>query len=205
LALADGVRAATLVIRAARPDEAAALTDLAMRSKAWWGYDAGFLARCREALRVKTAALAAQPHFVAERGGRLLGFYGFETLPEGVGLDYLFVEPDCIGQGVGRALWRHAVDTAARHGHASLTVVADPNAAGFYRRMGAEPAGGQASEFEPGRMLPVFRVRLAAVSPPPAGRLPRRVKAASHCHRPAAIPCEVSPCPTPIPATCSTT
>jgi GNAT superfamily N-acetyltransferase len=146
-----------LVIRAARADEAAALTDLAMRSKAYWGYEASFLARCRALLEVKTAALSAQPHFVAECRGRRLGFYGFETLPDGVGLDYLFVEPDCVGQGVGRALWQHALAVAARLGHPTLTVVADPNAAGFYRRMGAEPAGGQASELEPGRILPVFR------------------------------------------------
>jgi len=146
-----------LVIRAARADEAAALTDLAMRSKAYWGYEADFLARCRAALEVKTAALSAQPHFVAERDGRRLGFYGFETLPDGVGLDYLFVEPDCVGEGIGRALWQHALAVAARLGHRTLTVVADPNAAGFYRRMGAEPAGDQASDLEPGRILPVFR------------------------------------------------
>ncbi len=153
----DEAEPSGLVIRAARADEAAALTDLAMRSKAYWGYEADFLARCRAALEVKTAALSAQPRFVAERRGRRLGFYGFEPLPDGVGLDYLFVEPDCVGQGVGRALWRHALAVAARLGHPTLTVVADPNAAGFYRRMGAEPAGGQESELEPGRILPVFR------------------------------------------------
>jgi GNAT superfamily N-acetyltransferase len=150
-----------LVIRAARADEAVALTELAMRSKAYWGYDADFLARCRAALEVKTAALSAQPHVVAERFGRRLGFYGFEKLPDGVGLDYLFVEPDCVGQGIGRALWLHALAVAARLGHESLTVVADPNAAGFYRRTGAEPASGQASDLEPGRILPVFRAATA--------------------------------------------
>ena len=150
-----------LVIRAARADEAAALTELAMRSKAYWGYEAAFLARCRAALEVKTAALSAQPHFVAERHGRRVGFYGFESLPDDVGLDYLFVEPDCVGQGIGRALWQHALTVAARLGHRTLTAVADPNAAGFYRRMGAEPAGGQTSELEPGRILPVFRATTA--------------------------------------------
>jgi len=75
------------------------------------------------------------------------------AFPEAV---HLFVEPDCVGQGIGRALWQHALAIAAGLGHRTLTVVADPNAAGFYRRMGAEPAGGQASDLEPGRILPVF-------------------------------------------------
>ena len=158
----DEAEPSGLVIRAARADEAAALTDLAMRSKAYWGYEADFLARCRAALEVKTAALSAQPHFVAERDGRRLGFYGFEPLPDGVGLDYLFVEPDCVGQGIGRALWQHALAVAARLGHGTLTVVADPNAAGFYRRMGAEPAGDQASDLEPEHILPVFRAATTA-------------------------------------------
>ena len=146
-----------LVIRAARAGEAAALTDLAMRSKAYWGYEADFLARCRAALEVKTAALSDQPHFVAERDGRPLGFYGFEPLPDGVGLDYLFVEPDLIGRGVGRALWAHAVATARRLGHCALIVVSDPNAEGFYLRMGCRRIGTRPSELEDGRQLPLLR------------------------------------------------
>jgi GNAT superfamily N-acetyltransferase len=151
-------------IRPARIDEATLLTDLSLRSKAVWGYEASFLARCRLVMQVKTEALAAQPHYVAEAvgsaPGRILGFYGFEDVEGGVGLDYLFVEPDAIGMGVGTALWRHAVQIARALGHRSLVVVADPNAEGFYRRMGAMPIGAQPSDLEPGRLLPVLRFSL---------------------------------------------
>jgi predicted N-acetyltransferase YhbS len=154
----------SLVIRRARPEEAALLTDLSVRSKAVWGYDAAFLKLCREAMTLRPETIEQRPNFVAERDGRVLGFYGFEPLPEGVGLDFMFVEPDAIGQGVGRALWRHAVATARALGHAVLIVVADPNAAGFYRRMGAVPAGEQPSDLEAGRMLPVLRFPLGAAT-----------------------------------------
>jgi GNAT superfamily N-acetyltransferase len=151
-------------IRPARIDEATLLTDLSLRSKAVWGYEASFLARCRLVMQVKTEALAAQPHYVAEAvgsaPGRILGFYGFEDVEGGVGLDYLFVEPDAIGMGVGTALWRHAVQIARALGHRSLVVVADPNAEGFYRRMGAVPVGAQPSDLLPGRLLPVLRFSL---------------------------------------------
>ncbi|WP_425450425.1 GNAT family N-acetyltransferase [Virgifigura deserti] len=148
------------IIRPARSEEAQALTDLSLRSKAVWGYEASFMARCRAVMTLKVAAIEAQPHYVAEADGRLLGFYGFEPEKDGVGLDYLFVAPEAIGRGVGRALWEHAVATARQLGHATLIVVSDPNAEGFYRRMGARPAGAQPSDLEPGRWLPVLRFPL---------------------------------------------
>jgi predicted N-acetyltransferase YhbS len=153
-----------LTIRPARPDEADALSDLSTRSKAVWGYDAAFLALCRTALRVKFESVQAWPYFVAERDGRVLGFYGFEPVPEGVGLDFMFVAPEAIGQGVGRALWDHAVTTARTLGHDTLVIVADPNAEGFYRRMGARPAGAQSSDLEEGRLLPVLHFPLRAAT-----------------------------------------
>ena len=42
--------AAGHVIRRARPEEAGALSDLAIRSKGHWGYDVAFLASCRAEL-----------------------------------------------------------------------------------------------------------------------------------------------------------
>lgn len=149
-----------LLIRKARPEEAAFLSGLSLRSKAVWGYDPAFLARCHMLMRVSAATILAQPHYIAEAKGRVLGFYGFGPETEGVGLDSMFVEPDAIGRGVGRALWDHAVETARGLGHASLIVVSDPNAEGFYLRMGARRTGARPSEIEAGRLLPLLRFRL---------------------------------------------
>lgn len=151
---------ADLRIRRARAAEAPALTELSLRSKALWGYDAAFLARCRLAMQVKESNVEKEPHYVAEIGGEVAGFYGFEPLPDGVGLDYMFVDPDHVGRGVGRALLEHAVALARELGHDSLTIVADPNAEGFYRRMGAERIGSQTSDVDPHRQLPLLRIRL---------------------------------------------
>ena len=72
---------AKLCIRPARADEAEILTDLSLRSKAFWGYDAGFLARCRAVMTVKARNIETHPHHVAELDGRIAGFYGFEPEP----------------------------------------------------------------------------------------------------------------------------
>jgi GNAT superfamily N-acetyltransferase len=149
-----------LRIRPARADEAELLTDLSLRSKAFWGYDAGFLARCRAVMTVKARNIESHPHYVAELAGRVAGFYGFEPEIDGVGLDYLFVEADLVGHGIGSTLWRHAVDTARGLGHAALIVVSDPNAEGFYLRMGCRRIGTRPSELENGRQLPLLRLAL---------------------------------------------
>ncbi|MEE8545291.1 MAG: hypothetical protein V3T29_05715 [Alphaproteobacteria bacterium] len=62
------------MIRPARPGEAAALTDLALRSKAHWGYDAAFMAACRAELTVTPAQAASGLVQVYEEGGRAFGF-----------------------------------------------------------------------------------------------------------------------------------
>jgi hypothetical protein len=51
----------SLEIRPARPGEAAALSALAMRSKAHWGYDQEFLEAVRPVLTFTEADLAGSP------------------------------------------------------------------------------------------------------------------------------------------------
>jgi GNAT superfamily N-acetyltransferase len=148
-------------IRPARPAEADALTELGLRAKAVWGYDAAFLARCRTVMTVKAGNIATRPHYVAETAGRLAGFYGLEPDTDGIGLGYMFVEPDLIGRGIGRALWQHATTTARTLGHPALLVVSDPNAEGFYLKMGCRRIGTRPSELDGARRLPLLRFALA--------------------------------------------
>ncbi len=147
-------------LRAARVDEAAALTDLALLSKASWGYEPAFMARCRSGMVIRPAAIRRHPFVVAEDRGRLLGFYGFGREADALNLDWLFVHPDHLGQGIGKRLFRHAETWARGAGWAEMTIVADPHAEDFYRHLGATPAGARPSELFARRNLPVLRYRL---------------------------------------------
>jgi len=51
-------------------------------------------------------------------------------------LDGLFVEPDLMGNGVGRALIDDAVARARPFGVRTIDVIANPTAAGFYSNLG---------------------------------------------------------------------
>ncbi|WP_406186606.1 GNAT family N-acetyltransferase [Streptomyces sp. NBC_01006] len=126
-------------LRAARPGEAEELTALVLRSKAYWGYDAAFLAACAPELRIPAGEVADRRIVVAEdaAGGRVLGLASLEGAPPVARLGLLFVEPGAIGRGVGRRLYRDALRRAAELGFRRLLIDADPYAAGFYRAMGA--------------------------------------------------------------------
>lgn len=139
----------TVSIRPAAPEEASSLSDLALRSKAHWGYDAEFLESCREELTLTDAELDIRRTTVAERDGSVVGFTTLEGEPPQGVLGMMFVDPDAIGQGIGRLLFSHAVETARASGFTRFTIDADPNAEPFYQAMGASlPAG-----FPPGRFL----------------------------------------------------
>ncbi len=147
-----------VMIRAARPDEAAAISELAVRSKGHWGYNRSFLEACRDDLALSPTEIATSPVYVYENDNSLCGFY--RLLPAGdhaAELDALFVDPSAIGQGVGRRLWEHAVSTAGALGYRELLIQSDPHAEGFYRTMGAKRIGQSASTVSPGRMLPLLR------------------------------------------------
>ncbi|MFD8980914.1 GNAT family N-acetyltransferase [Streptomyces sp. NPDC059564] len=138
-------------VRAARYGEARALTALVMRSKAYWGYDAEFLAACAPELAVHDGELADRRVVVAENGeGGVLGLASLEPSDADgddatvARLGLLFVEPAAIGRGIGRLLYRDAVRRAAALGVRRLLIDSDPYAAGFYRAMGAVPSAGAA-------------------------------------------------------------
>lgn len=143
-------------LRAGREEEAGALTELALRSKGYWGYDEEFLTACRKELTMREGELAARRTTVAEEDGRVLGFSTLEgSLPQGwVGM--LFVDPPAIGRGVGRLLYRNVLETAGRLGFTRLTIDADPHAEPFYLAMGARRIGTAPSGSIPGRTLPLL-------------------------------------------------
>lgn len=151
-------------IRAARTEEADALSELALRSKGHWGYDAAFLESCRAELTVSAEDIARGGTAVAERDGLLLGFVTVTGTPPTGELAMLFVEPRAIGQGIGRALFAHAAATARAAGFERLELDADPHAEPFYRAMGCERVGLSPSGSIPGRFLPRMAYRLGGVS-----------------------------------------
>lgn len=131
-----------------------------MRSKAYWGYSEAFLRTCAAELTVRPEHL---PHvFVCEREGAVIGFCAWSSIDDArAELEFLFVEPNAIGSGCGRALLTHACADVARHGHRILEIQGDPNASRFYTAAGARQVGERESASIPGRRLPLYELDLA--------------------------------------------
>lgn len=142
-----------LRLRLPRPDEADALTELCVRSKASHGYDAAFMAACRDELTVKLDS-PGRRIAVVEENGCLLGLAEISIDGRTAELEKLFVEPSRFGLGVGRKLFQWAQAEAVGAGADRMMVDSDPNAAAFYRARGAVEVGSVPSGSIPGRLLP---------------------------------------------------
>lgn len=152
-----------MLLRNAVRSEAALLSALALRSKAYWGYDPPFLEACRDELTYRPARIddARFRFVVADIDGAVAGFYALEHSGDrAFELEALFVEPGYIGTGIGRALIEDAKRAVHAAGGTRLVIQGDPNAAAFYTAAGARPIGSRPSASIPGRDLPLYEITI---------------------------------------------
>ena len=146
-----------VTVRPARRGEAASLTAICLRSKAHWGYDAEFMRLSTPAITVAEADIEAGHVLVGcDASGRAVGLVRVEPDGEAAELGLMFVDPPAIGSGTGRILFEAAVVLARRLGAKRMVILADPNAAAFYERMGARFLRNEPSDAIPGRTLPLY-------------------------------------------------
>jgi N-acetylglutamate synthase-like GNAT family acetyltransferase len=151
-------------IRRARPEEAAMLTELTVRSKAHWGYADSFMERARADLEFHANKFLPDFHvYILEAEGEPLGYCSLISIDSNtVELHDLFIEPRHIGKGYGKELWNYAVNLARTLGFSRLLLTADPNAEPFYARQGAVRIGEKPSPVDSDRKLPVMEYILTA-------------------------------------------
>ncbi|RYF92439.1 MAG: N-acetyltransferase [Caulobacteraceae bacterium] len=127
------------MIRRARPADRAALVALMTESN---GYEA-------PAARAMIAAFVARWTFgesdevwLDEADGAVMGFH--QLIPHGGAvreLDLFFTANAAQGRGVGRRLFGHMAQRARALGATAVIISSNPEAANFYRRMGAVDVG----------------------------------------------------------------
>ncbi len=151
-----------LNIRKAHTEDAPALTAIAHEAKRHWGYPEHWIQHWQDDLTISPDFVAANQVYVAEgESNDLLGFYVLIIHEDKAELDHLWVAPEHIGTGVGKALFIHAMQRAAGRNVSEVEILSDPNAEGFYRKMGAHRIGETVSEIEgQPRALPRLTVDL---------------------------------------------
>jgi GNAT superfamily N-acetyltransferase len=145
----------------AKSEDAEALTEIAHAAKRHWGYPESWMAAWRDVLTMRPDFIAANVAYVAREDNLAVAFYVLTREDDGIHLDHLWVLPRAMGRGIGRALFEHAAARARSLGFDSIKIEADPNAEGFYERMGARRLGVHISEVEGTRReLPLMELKL---------------------------------------------
>jgi GNAT superfamily N-acetyltransferase len=148
-------------IQRARPEQAAELSEIAFAAKAYWGYPPRWLAMWKPQLTFQPDYFTTYESWVASVEGTPVGFYTLEARKGAAWLENLWVTPAYIGKGAGTALFQHAVQLARQRGFQTLQLEADPNAVGFYEKMGMVRIGERRYEIEgEQRVLPTMALRL---------------------------------------------
>jgi predicted GNAT family N-acyltransferase len=151
---------AEIVVRKALVGEAAVLRSICLQSKRSWGYSEEFMARFSEQTIMDATSISTDYVVVACQGETIIGWLRILTNRAPMILDDLWVLPTVFGNGVGRLLFTEAVSVAKKLGRSEFELDSDPNAQGFYERMGCIKVGETFSSM--GRYVP--RMRYAVVA-----------------------------------------
>lgn len=149
-----------LNIRRARKEDSEALSNVAARSEAYWGYDSEYMEKFRRIYKVTKEFITENPTFVMEEDNNIIGFYAVLRENDITSLEYFFIEPRYIGQGYGKILWNHLINNCKIAGIRELDIVTSPQAQDFYVKMGAVACGEVESLLKEGRIIPhlIYRV-----------------------------------------------
>jgi GNAT superfamily N-acetyltransferase len=171
-------------IRKAVAADSEVLTEIAHNAKRYWGYPESWIEHWKEDLTITPEFISENEVYLAgikdgpdkepitpangEPAGppdriddRIDGFYALAIRGDKAELEHMWVRPECIGSGTGKELLMHAMETAAFLNAAALEISSDPNAEGFYKRMGARRIGEISSEVEgQPRTLPRLSIEL---------------------------------------------
>ena len=154
-----------IAIRRARAKDSEALTTIAHQAKRYWKYPEPWIDEWKDLLTLTPSFIRSRSVYLAMEGPVPIGFYTLSGKGRRLVLEHLWVVPHRIGRGVGRRLFERARMIALRRKAPIIVIESDPNAAGFYERMGARQTGQAVSAVAgQSRVLPrfVFKVKAGA-------------------------------------------
>jgi len=153
-------------IRIALPGEAGVLTEIAFAAKHTWNYPESYFEIWKDELTITKEYINNNIVFVAESDNQVVGFYsivviqndfiaGNVLVKRGFWMEHLFVKPSFQNKGIGRTLMVHALSYCEENWIDEIKIFVDPNAIGFYEKMGAKFLENSLSSIE-GREIPVY-------------------------------------------------
>jgi len=118
-----------------------ALTQIAHDAKRYWGYPENWIKHWHDELTISSDFVNTNDVYVLVSEDEVRGFYALVVRKDKAELEHLWVAPKYIGTGVGKELFLHAMQRAGAGNVSELQISSDPNAEGFYQKMGAHRIG----------------------------------------------------------------
>jgi len=146
-------------IRKARASDIAELTRIAHAAKRHWGYSEKLIRLWKHDLTVTPEVIEREPVYCAIRERKIAGFYALSCTGKTCEIEHMWVDPRHIGTGIGHLLFAHLLKRLRAMKVTRLEIASDPNAEGFYLRMGAR-RDGQVASRPPGRSIPLLVMRV---------------------------------------------
>ena len=148
------------MIKKASRENSETLTQIALDAKRHWGYPEHWIKHWESDLTITADFISNNHVYVAEHDGEIRGFYALCLVDDKAELEHMWVQPSYIGTGIGKELFLDAMERAATMNVTAVELSADPNAAGFYQRMGATQIGEIDSEIDgQPRKLPRMKIK----------------------------------------------
>jgi len=146
-------------VRRALPEDAAALSHIASSAKAYWGYPEHWMETWKPQLTFPPDYFSENESWIAELENIPIAFYTLQEKNGIAWIENLWVLPEHIGKGIGRQLFLHALSRSREMGYLIIQLEADPNALGFYQKMGMYKIGEKKYMVEDKeRLLPVMEM-----------------------------------------------
>jgi len=148
-------------IRRVKPEEADTLSQIAIAAKRHWNYPEHWMQLWIPQLTFGPAYFQEHESWAAELNGEVVAFYTLQERESNAWLENIWVLPKYIGQGFGKELFLHVLSHSRELGYTTLKLEAEPNAVGFYEKMGMRQIGEHQYELEGRpRILPLMEIGL---------------------------------------------
>jgi GNAT superfamily N-acetyltransferase len=158
-------------IRKASVSDSPTLTCIAFEAKKTWNYPDHYFEIWKNELTISEEYIQSNMVYLIEFEGVTAGFYSLAVNPadqffgevfveQGWWLDHMFIIPQFQKLGIGSLFMKHLTSFCSEKRITLLRIFVDPNAAGFYEKMGAKKIRSSKSSI-PGREIPVYQLDFA--------------------------------------------
>lgn len=148
-------------VEKAKITDAEKLTSLTLKSKAYWNYAEEQIEKWRPELTITAAYIDKNEMYKLIIDDQLIAYYAYFRLDKGkVKLDNMFITPEFIGMGYGKLLMMDFMNRVKPSGYTKIMLDADPNAKGFYEKLGFSAVGRIKSSMS-NRFLPVMEKNIS--------------------------------------------